>query len=434
MIVTYFQKQEGYSMKASESVERYKPTLRMYTNFAVRTVKKVCKEVGPRPSGSPEELAGQNMMAEAVGNAADEVKVEEFKVAPNALLSWVRFCGTLLMIALCLGLVNVVLNYTVWKENPQYYGAYALTALPVLGLIAMVWEFFFYGQLLDLFQRKHLSHNTYCIRKPSGEVKRRLILAGHADSSMEWRLTYMGGSKLLYTGSIYALVGMAYTFAIGVTMLCLQKFMPVLVFIDIAFLPGYILAFLFINHKVCVEGANDNLTGCMVAGAVLKFMGDNDIRFENTEVIAMFSGSEEAGLRGAKAAAKLHPEWKDPNVETAFIALDTFKDYDDFAIYTHDMTGLVKHDKRMINLVHDAGLEAEIDIDRIGVFFGASDACAASQAKIPAVLLAAMNPGPPRYYHTRGDVAEIMEPKTVEKGVEVALNAAFLFDERGLNG
>ena len=64
-------------MKASESVERYKPTLRMYTNFAVRTVKKVCKEVGPRPSGSPEELAGQNMMAEAVGNAADEVKVEE---------------------------------------------------------------------------------------------------------------------------------------------------------------------------------------------------------------------------------------------------------------------------------------------------------------------------------------------------------------------
>ena len=44
----------------------------------------------------------------------------------------------------------------------------------------------------------------------------------------------------------------------------------------------------------------------MVGAAVLKFMDDNDMRFENTEVVAFFSGSEEAGLRGAKAFAKEH--------------------------------------------------------------------------------------------------------------------------------
>ena len=104
-------------MKASESVERYKPTLRMYTNFAVRTVKMVCKEIGPRESASEAEFKGQQMMAEAVGAAADEVKTEEFRCAPHALLSWVRICGTLLMIALCCGLVNLILNYTLWKET-----------------------------------------------------------------------------------------------------------------------------------------------------------------------------------------------------------------------------------------------------------------------------------------------------------------------------
>lgn len=421
-------------MKASESVERYKPTLRMYTNFAVRTVKKVCKEIGPRESASEAELRSQEMMAEAVGDAADEVTRDTFRCAPHALLSWVRIDGAILLIAFACGLVNLILNYTVWKDAPKNFAVWAMFIIPIIGLILMVVEFFFYKPLIDLFQKKRESHNFYCVRKPKGEVKRRLIFAGHADSSMEWRLTHLGGRGLLYGGSIYALVGMGYTFAAAIIMLALGKFIPLLVFIDIAFVPGYLCAFFFINYKVCVEGANDNLTGCMVAGGVLKFMGDNDIRFENTEVIAMFSGCEESGLRGAKAAAKLHPEWKDPNVETAFIALDTFKDYDDFAIYTRDMTGLAAHDKRVIELLHDAGLEAEIDIERISVFFGASDACAASQAKVPSALLAAMNPGPPRYYHTRGDVAEIMEPKTVEKGLEVALNTAFLFDERGLGG
>ena len=43
-----------------------------------------------------------------------------------------------------------------------------------------------------------------------------------------------------------------------------------------------------------------------------------------------------------------------------------------------------------------------------------------------------MNPGPPRYYHTRGDKADIMELKTIEKGIEIALHGVFLFDEKGL--
>ena len=73
-------------MKANESVEKFKPTLRMYANFAARTIKKICAEIGPRETGSEAELKAQDYMAQQVGDAADEVKRDEFKLAPRAAL------------------------------------------------------------------------------------------------------------------------------------------------------------------------------------------------------------------------------------------------------------------------------------------------------------------------------------------------------------
>ena len=43
-----------------------------------------------------------------------------------------------------------------------------------------------------------------------------------------------------------------------------------------------------------------------------------------------------------------------------------------------------------------------------------------------------MNPGPPKYYHTRDDKADILIPKTVEKGLDICLQSLFLYDEQGL--
>lgn len=404
--------------------------MRMYTNFAVRSIKKVCAEVGPREAGTQAELDGQNMMARQVGDAADEVKQEEFKLSPRAFLGWPRISGICLLGALACGIANVIVNKVTGQE--MNWAPWAFVVISVFMLAMIMTEFLFYSKFLDPFFPKAISHNTYCIRKAEGETKRRIILGGHSDSSIEWRPTHMGGNKFLYFTIVYPVVGWIYTFVMGVVMLALGKFMPVLVFADCAFVPGYIFLLFFMNYKICVDGANDNLTGCMTAGAVLKFMGDNDIRFENTEVVALFSGAEESGLRGAKAAAKLHPEFKDPNVETVFIALDTIKDYDDMAIYMRDMTGVVGHDKRAAELVHKAGEEAGLDIEKVTMFAGASDAAAMSQAGIPAVLFAAMNPGPPKYYHTRDDKAEIMEPRTIEKCLEMVLNLVFLFDEQGL--
>ena len=163
----------------------------------------------------------------------------------------------------------------------------------------------------------------------------------------------------------------------------------------------------------------------------MKYLKDNDIRFENTEVVAMAAGSEESGLRGSRSYIKRHmDELKE--IPTVFIGLETFRDYESMAVYARDMTGTVKMDSKACALVKKAGEMAGVDLPYSSVFIGASDAAIVQKLGIPAVTLASMNPGPPRYYHTRGDTSENMDMKTVEKCLDIALNTLFIYDEEGL--
>ena len=75
-----------------------------------------------------------------------------------------------------------------------------------------------------------------------------------------------------------------------------------------------------------------------------------------------------------------------------------------------------------------AGLELPYE----SVYFGSSDAAAVTKLGVPAATLAAMNPGPPRYYHTRLDKADILVPETIEKVIDIALQTVFDFDEAGI--
>ncbi len=413
-------------MRASNSIPNFRSGLRMYANFSARTIKKICQEIGPREAGTPAELEAQNYLAKQVGDAADEVKQESFRISHRAFLGWLRLGGIFLLIANAATIVNLFIP-------DVFFAPYVTAVCCIITAIMLFGEFLFYQPVIDPFFKKLESHNTYCIRKPTGEVKRRIIIAGHSDSSIEWRFTHMGGAPFMYAAFIYPAAGLIYTVGSTIYMIATQDFNPVLAGIGCAFIPGYIGLTVFMNYKVCVDGANDNLTGCMTGAAVLKFMGDNNIRFENTEVIAMFSGAEEEGLRGAKAAAKLHPEFKkDSDVETVFIAFDTITDYDDMAIYHRDMSGLTKHSREACALLKKGGEYAGVDLPYALLFAGASDAAAMTQGGVHATTFAAMNPGPPKYYHTRDDKADILNLKTIEKGVEIALETVFLFDEQGL--
>lgn len=408
-------------MKASESVKNYPSSLRMYTNYTVREIKKICQTIGPRESGSESERKAQEHFAQEMKTCCDEVKTEQFKVSKYAFMAWVAIDGILFMLATLFSFLKLP--------------AVSL-ALVVLAIVCLFAEFVKYWEFLDPIFPKATSCNVIGVRKPTGEVKRRIIFSGHADSAYEWTYTHLGGKAALFGVAIYAVLGMVYLLVVSVLSLIFggedaPVWLNVLQYIELAFIPAYIAVLFFSNFKRPVMGAIDNLTGAVSSVAVLKYLEDNGIRFENTEVVALTTGCEEAGLRGAKAYAKAHAK-ELQDVPTAVFAIDTIKEYDNIVIYSKDMTGTVKNDLRVCALIKKGGELAGVDIPYESVAMGATDAAALSKYDIPAATLSAMNPGPPRYYHTREDLPEIMEQKTIEKCLDIALQALFVFDEEGL--
>lgn len=203
---------------------------------------------------------------------------------------------------------------------------------------------------------------------------------------------------------------------------------------QLAFAPAYGLLYKFTNSKKYVPGAIDNLTGCYVAASVLKFLEENDIRFENTEVMAAMVGGEEAGLRGSKAFFKAHPEFDGSDgVETVFMSFDTLRDAEFMTIYNKDMTGTVDNDARACALMQNSAKKIGLDVPFGAVPLGATDAAAASQAGVLAASFVAMDPAPARYYHTRLDDADILIPEVLEQSIELAIQTVLDFDENGLD-
>jgi len=422
-----------FVLKANESVKNYESTRRMYANYAARSIKKVCKEIGPRFAGSEEEKKSIEYMAEDMKTCCNDVKIDSYKVSPKAFLGWIPLSVVLMTISCALFFVAQF-----FEIAPLFYVSLALT---LICLFFIVTEFLFYKETLDPFLPKKTSHNAYGIRKPSGETKRRIIFCGHADSSMEWRFTYWGGPALVTFVIGGSLVGIITALVFGIVAVVKTAITPDFIESTVLDIFSYILfgfdvlfltASLFYDKKRVVEGANDNLTGCFTSIGILKFLEDNGIQLENTEVVALCTGSEEIGLRGTKDFCKKHgDEFKD--VETVFIALDTLRDYDFMAIYHKDMTGTVKNDTEASKLLKEGAKNAGYDVPYKTVFLGASDAAAATKGGMKATAFAAMDPAPARYYHTRLDTHENLDLKTIEASLDICLETLFLYDEKGLD-
>lgn len=404
--------------------ENYQQELDKLTDYSIKAITEICEKIGPRESGSKEERKSQEYWAKEMKKYADKVEVEDFDVHPHAFMSWVVLDATLMLA----GLVCYVLKLPV-----------VTLVLSLIAAICMACEFLFYKQFLDPLFKKQVSCNVIGKRNPTGEVKQRIIFSGHTDSSWEWWYTYKGTSILLKSIIIPSIVGLIAVIVIslltvikaGPTALVESGFIHYAGYVQLIFAPFFFALYFFVNWKQVVHGANDNLTGCAASVAVLKYLEENDIRFENTEVVAMTSGCEEAGLRGANAYTKRH--LKELNeIPSVFFGMDTLTDYDDIAIYIRDMTGTVKNDERVCALMKAGSDKAGLNLEYKSVFFGASDAAAVSKLGVPAATLAGMNPAPPRYYHTRLDTPEKLVPKSIRVGIDTCIQSLYIFDEQGL--
>ncbi len=418
-------------MKANESIPNFDIKVREYTNYAIKSIKNVCKAFGPRPVGSDAEKKAQEYMQADLEKWCDTVERQEYKCSDKAFMSWVPIGAVLLIL-------NVLFFTLGWNVLGLVFSA--------LTLFFVVAEFIFYKPVLDVFFPKKDSGNVYGVRKSSGETKKRIIISGHTDSAFEWTYTYKGGrpvvALIIVTAVISILLGLGAniygmihfggafgSFVWSADGNVVLRILAVLMYITV---PVLIMAINFSNYKLPVVGANDDLTGCFIACAVAKYLSDNDIRFKDTEVAVLCAGGEEAGLRGAKAFAKKNANMLNDGVETVFVGFDTIREPEFFDIYEKDMTGMVKNDRRVAELIQTAAKTVGLDIPIGTIALGSTDAAAMSQAGVPASSIVAMDPTPARYYHTRLDDADNLSAQAIDLGVKIALETVFLYEEKGI--
>ena len=306
-------------------------------------------------------------------------------------------------------------------------------------------EFLLYKQFMDPLYKKVEAHNLMGVRKPRGKVKRRIVISGHIDAAYEWRHLYYGKKVPLMAIFMSWTIGGAIVSFILSVIAIVANFVDMGTFGDFMINYSYIFhfvtalgmvtLFMFVDFNTISPGANDNLTGTYAAVCALRMLDMAGVDFENTEVCAMITDGEEAGLRGCKSWAKNHyDEYVNSGVETVVLCVDTLTDREYLRVYNKDMTGTVKNNQQFSQLVMDASKDAgHDDIEFSSVVFGSSDAAAFSQAGITATCLAAMDPRPADYYHNRRDTADRLVPETIKTGFDVIISTILNFDEKGLN-
>jgi hypothetical protein len=425
-----------------------KAVIKENVDYTVKEITNVIKRYGPRESGNSNCFAVQKHIKKEMDTFADETGFESYTLAPKAFLHFTKTVAVSIMLSVFVCLLLVYLNVFHGIGGYDFFLPQIIVGAVVFcSLLVTALEFLFYKPFTDFLHKKAEGHNFYAVRKPRGEVKRRIIVSGHCDAAYEWRQIYYG--KKLH---MKRLQGVTLTFVIASGILSfivalltiIAGFVPMGAFGD--FLMSYGFYFhvftaivmsgllFFVDFKTISPGANDNLTGTYAAVCAIRMLDMAGVELENTELVAMITDGEEAGLRGTKQWAKDHKEeYTSSDIETAVLCVDTLADMEYMNVYSKDMTGLVKNDKAFSEFVANSAREVGCeDVKLASLFFGSSDAAAFSQEGITATCLAAMDPTPADYYHNRRDNYDRLVPETIEKGFEVVLATVLNFDENGL--
>lgn len=414
-------------------------------DYTVKEITSVIKRYGPRESGNKNCMATQKHIDKEMKPFCDETGFESYKMAPKAFLHFTKTISVAIFLSVFVCLILVFTGVFEGVGGSDFFVPQCIVGgVVAVSLLITVLEFLLYKPFCDIFYKKIEGHNYYAVRKPKGEVKKRIVISGHCDSAYQWRHIYYG-KKIPLMG-----ICMAGTIGTGVVSFVIAVITVIANFVDMGsfgdFLVNYsyyfhiltalfmITLFLFVDFKTVSPGANDNLTGTYAAVCALRMLDMAGVEFENTEVVAMITDGEEAGLRGCKQWAKDHKdEYMNSGVETAVLCVDTLTDLEYLNVYDRDMTGTVKHDPKFSQLVMDSAVEAgHNDLKFANVFFGSSDAAAFSQAGITSTCLAAMDPSPADYYHNVRDSYDRLVPEAIKTGYEIILSTIFNFDEKGL--
>lgn len=380
-------------------------------SFMAQEIKHICTTMGKRGPGSEGELKACEYMADYMKNecGAERADVEAFKENPHSFMGWIWY-------TVIFAFIGMVLFYFV---------PIAGAIITAFGFFIMVLQFGLYKKFMDKLFKEETGHNVTAIKKCSGEVKGRVFFNGHPDAVWNWPVNnkfggtvYIGHIVISILGAILSLVfNIVAAVVLGKQGIFVNTefafeamanvYGPILYceLADLVFVPFLVLLFIFMwDPNTFTDGANDNLTGCYMGIAILKAMKDQGIDLKHTEVGVIISGSEEAGLRGAKAWCEAHKGEFD-DVPTWIYSYDTIHESRFLGVNYRDLNGTVKSDKEVCESFMSAAKELGIKCNKTWVppLGGATDNAAFSQAGYKSTGITALDHNLKDYYHTMRD-------------------------------
>lgn len=366
--------------------------------YMVKEITHICTKIEKREPGSIGEKKACEYMAKVLKEdcGCERADVEPFKENPRSFLGWLFFTLTFVLAAIVLYFFSPVIS----------------VILIVLGLLLALLQFGLYFKTIDKVFPEKTGHNVTAIKKCTGETKRRIIFNGHPDAAWEWPVNYALGGVGFEAHALIGFAGAFYYLILAIIQLVQNGSVGAdpstplgkAGLIGLIFVPFLIGLYFMVNYRRVVDGANDNLSGCYMGIALLKALKDEGIEFENTELGVVLTGSEEAGLRGAKAWCEAHKD-EFSDVPTFIYSYDTIHDPKFLMVNYRDLNGTVKADKDASDLFMEAADELKIQCKKgmVPPLGGATDSAAFAQAGMRAAGITGLNHKLESYYHTRRD-------------------------------
>ena len=406
-------------MDLSSVIEKRKA----YTDYIVKEITHICKNLPKRDPGSEGEKQACEYMAGILKTdcGCDRVKIESFSENPGSFFGWIYFAVTFALLGAAL----------------IHFAPVVTALLNLLAFALAILQFGLYKKVVDPLFPKKTGHNVTAIKSCKGEVKRRVFFNGHVDAAWEWPVNYLLGGVGFESHAIIGFGGLAYYLVLGI--IACVKYGAVgklpaggvrtAALWGLIFLPFWIGLYFMWNKKRVVDGANDNLTGCYMGIALMKALQDEGIELENTEVGVIITGSEEAGLRGAKAWAEAHKdEFND--VPTFIYSYDTIHDPKYLMTNYRNLNGTVKTDKDVGDLFMEAAEALKIPCLKgmVPPMGGATDDAAFAQAGMRATGITGLNHKLENYYHTRRDTYDNMNEQGIGDCWAISVKVLEMFD------
>lgn len=393
--------------------------------YMVSEITHICKDFEKRDPGSKGEQQACEYMADVLKNecGCERADVESFKENPGSFFGWIYFTITFVLAAVAI----------------SFFYPLVSIILIVVGLLIVFMQFGLYKKFIDRFFPEKTGHNVTAVKSCKGEVKRRIFFNGHPDAAWEWPVNYKLGGVGFEGHAIICGIGAVYYLVISIMLVAkngleyvsfdADETLGLLRLIGLVFVPFLIGLYWMWNENRVVDGANDNLSGCYMGIAILKALKEEGIEFDNTEVGVILTGSEEAGLRGAKAWCAAHKGEFD-DVPTFIFSYDTIHDPKYLMTNYRDLNGTVKADKDVSDLFMEAAKELDISCKKgwVPPLGGATDSAAFAQAGFRATGVTGLNHKLEDYYHTRRDTYDNMNEQGLADCFAISVKALEMFD------